>query len=95
MVILADNNSSVMDKTSPGLPAPAETLDITREVCPMTYVRTRLALDRLHPGELLEVLLKGDEPRRNVPATALSQGHQVLLAEHRPDGVTRLLLQRG
>ena len=74
---------------------PDRTLDISGEVCPMTFVRTRLALDRLAPGQTLLVLLRGDEPRRNVPATATSQGHQVLSQETAADGLTRLLLRRG
>jgi len=60
----------------------------------MTFVRVRLALDRLPPGALLAVLLKGEEPRRNVPRTAAEQGHQVLSQEQRPGGITRLVLRR-
>jgi TusA-related sulfurtransferase len=61
----------------------------------MTFVRTRLALDRLAPGQTLLVLLAGEEPRRNVPRTAAEQGHTVLDEQHGADGVTRLLLRRG
>jgi len=71
------------------------TLDITRETCPMTFVRVRLALDRLAPGDVLEVLLSGEEPRRNVPRTALEQGHAILEQSEDAAGVTRLLLRRG
>ncbi len=71
------------------------TLDITREVCPMTFVRTRLALDCMAAGQTLLVLLRGDEPLRNVPATATLQGHAVLAQETGSDGITRLLLRRG
>lgn len=71
------------------------TLDITNEVCPMTFVRTRLALDRMERGEILLVLLRGEEPRRNVPATATSQGHTVLAQETDTAGVTRVWLRRG
>jgi tRNA 2-thiouridine synthesizing protein A len=70
------------------------TLDITRDICPMTFVRTRLALDRLSPGQRLLVLLNGDEPRRNVPRSAREHGHAVLSDETGPDGVTRLLIER-
>ncbi|MBR0648405.1 sulfurtransferase TusA family protein [Roseomonas terrae] len=70
-------------------------LDITREICPMTFVRVRLALDRLAPGEVLEVHLAGDEPRRNVPRTATEQGHLVLSQTEDEAGITRLLLRRG
>ncbi len=61
----------------------------------MTFVRTRLALDRLRPGDTLLVKLKGDEPRLNVPRTAREQGHEVLSIETGPDGVSRLRLRRG
>ena len=71
------------------------TLDITGLVCPMTFVRTRLALDCMGSGQTLLVLLRGDEPRRNVPATATAQGHQVLAQEDGADGVTRIWLRRA
>jgi TusA-related sulfurtransferase len=70
-------------------------LDITDEVCPMTFVRTRLALDRMQPGQTLRVRLRGEEPLRNVPRTAREQGHEVLSLETGPDGVATLLLRHG
>ena len=77
------------------VPTPDRTLDITGLVCPMTFVRTRLALDCMAPGQILLVLLRGEEPRRNVPATAAAQGHAVLARQDGADGVTRLWLRRG
>jgi TusA-related sulfurtransferase len=74
---------------------PDRTLDITRETCPMTFVRTRLALDRMRTGETLLVMLQGDEPLANVPRTAREQGHEVVSLETTPEGVSRLLLRRG
>lgn len=70
-------------------------LDITAETCPMTFVRTRLALDRMAPGEILEVLMKGEEPRRNVPRTAQEQGHAVLSVVEEAGGLTRLRLRKA
>ncbi len=70
------------------------TVDITREVCPMTYVRTKLKLESLADGAVLEVLLKGDEPLKNVPRNAREEGHEVLALEARPDGSHRLLLRK-
>lgn len=66
------------------------TIDITKEVCPMTYVRVKLALERLEPGQILEIHLVGDEPTRNVPRSAREEGHRVL--EQTPG---RLVLQKG
>ena len=69
-------------------------LDITGYLCPMTFVRTRLALDRLDPGQILAVRLKGEEPRTNIPKTATDQGHEVLAATNNEDGTTTLLIRK-
>ncbi len=61
----------------------------------MTFVRTRLALDRMAPGETLRVRLKGEEPLRNVPRTAAEQGHEVLAQETDSFGISTLLIRRG
>ncbi|HYH97139.1 sulfurtransferase TusA family protein [Hyalangium sp.] len=70
------------------------TLDITHEVCPMTYVRTKLKLESLGAGAVLEVFIKGDEPLKNVPRSAREEGHEVLALEVQPDGSHRLLLRK-
>jgi TusA-related sulfurtransferase len=75
--------------------SPDSRLDITAETCPMTFVRTRLALDRLDPGQVLEVLIRGEEPRRNLPRTAVEQGHALLGMVEDGDGRLRLRLRRG
>jgi tRNA 2-thiouridine synthesizing protein A len=70
-------------------------IDITTDICPMTFVRTRLALDRMAPGETLMVRLKGDEPLRNVPRSATEQGHEVVSVETDQAGISLLLIRRG
>jgi len=72
-------------------------LDVTGDTCPMTFVRTRLALERLSAGDLLRVLVKGDEPRDSVPRMAAAQGHAVLsTTESAADpSVLEILIRRG
>ena len=53
-------------------------LDITPFMCPMTYVRTRLAIERIEPGQLLDVVMRRGEPSTNVPRSLLEEGHQIL-----------------
>ena len=74
---------------------PSAVVDIRQEVCPMTYVRTKLALEALAPGEVLEVRLRGDEPRRNVPLSAREEGHTVLSLTPQADGSDVLLLRKA
>ena len=70
------------------------TLDITGDHCPMTFVKVKLGLAGLASGDILEVLLKGDEPLANVPKAAAEQGHAVL--EITPQGeYTRVVLQKA
>ena len=61
----------------------------------MTFVRTRLALDKMQPGEVLRVRLRGAEPLENVPRTAREQGHDVLALDKAADGTATLLIRRG
>ncbi len=56
-------------------------LDITRETCPMTFVKVKLQLARMQPGEQLEVLLSEGEPLENVPRSCEEQGYKVLSIE--------------
>lgn len=59
-------------------------LDITREVCPMTFVKTKLKIEAMAPGAVLSVRLKGAEPLENVPRSVAEEGHEVLSLE--PEG---------
>ncbi len=53
-------------------------LDLSHELCPMTFVRTKLALDRLSADDRLAVLLGSAEAAVNVPRSAVEQGYRVL-----------------
>jgi tRNA 2-thiouridine synthesizing protein A len=63
----------------------------------MTFVRTRLALERLEDGDLLRVLVRGDEPRESVPRMAEAQGHAVLerIESEADPAVLEILIRRG
>ena len=71
---------------------PDASVDITRESCPMTYVRVKLALERLPAGSVLEVWLTGEEPLKNVPKSASDEGHEVISLEP-GEGRSRLLIR--
>ncbi len=56
-------------------------LDITGDVCPLTFVKTKLQLERMSAGQVLEVRLQGSEPLENVPRSVTAQGDTVLSLE--------------
>lgn len=54
-----------------------ETLDITPYTCPITWVKTKLKLETMAPGDVLVVRLNRGEPLEEVPRTAREEGHLV------------------
>ncbi len=75
------------------------TLDITGEVCPLTFVRTKLLIERMAPGQTAEVRLQGREPLDNVPRSVREHGHAVIALEPEdgagPEGIHRLLIRKA
>lgn len=74
-------------------------LDITNEVCPMTFVRTKLLMEKMKVGDIAEVRLKGAEPLRNVPLSVVEHGSLVLSLSPEQPGCPesephRLLIQK-
>lgn len=53
-------------------------LDITGEVCPMTFVRAKLALEKVPVGQILNIRLRAGEPLHNVPRAMRDHGHEIV-----------------
>ena len=51
---------------------------ITQEVCPMTFVKARLQIEKMNAGEMLEIRLLGEEPLKNVPDSLTELGHRMV-----------------
>lgn len=71
-----------------------ETIDITDAVCPMTFVKTKAAIDELEIGQILEVIMNDGEPTENVPRSMKEEGQQVLKLEKLEDGTYRMLVKK-
>ncbi len=69
-------------------------LDITRETCPMTFVKVKLKLAKMDQGEQLEVLLNKGEPLENVPRSCEEQGFTVLSNEPTDDDKHLILIEK-
>ena len=53
-------------------------LDLLGVCCPMNFVRAKLALEKIKPGDLLQILLDDGEPIVNVTRSLKDEGHRVL-----------------
>ena len=56
-------------------------LDIRGEVCPYTFVKTKLVLEEMQPGQVLRVLVDYEPATKNVPRSVKLQGDEVLGVE--------------
>lgn len=70
-----------------------EKIDITNEICPMTFVKTKLKLESMRSGQILEVTLRDGEPLRNVPRSVKEEGHQILRIQ-KEGAFYKLLIER-
>jgi sulfite reductase (ferredoxin) len=80
-------------------PIPQETpsaikLDLSGVGCPINYVKTKLKLEELDPGQLLEVILDEGEPIRNVPESVRNDGQKVLSIEKMDEQHYRVLIEK-
>lgn len=69
-------------------------VDLHCVVCPINFVKTKLALEELEPGELLEVILDEGDAMLNVPRSLKEEGHRIVKVE--PLGETfRVVIEKG
>jgi len=71
-----------------------DSVDITDVNCPITFVKTKVALEELDDGDILEVRLNDGEPVQNVPRSLKEEGHKVLELTQNDDGTYRLIVQK-
>ena len=69
-------------------------LDLRGTPCPLNFVRTKLRLQQMSPGSLLEVWLDGGEPIEQVPDSLRMEGYQ-LEAIKKQDGFFSLLVRNS
>ncbi|MGN0482193.1 MAG: sulfurtransferase TusA family protein [Lachnospiraceae bacterium] len=71
-----------------------DTVDITDKVCPLTFVKAKVALDELEDGEILSIHLNDGEPVQNVPRSLKEEGHQILKLNDNGDGTFDLIVKK-
>lgn len=74
---------------------PVETLDLRGEVCPYTFLKTKLALEDLGPGTVLRVVVDNEPSARDVPRSVEGAGHAVLAVESPGAGLWTIVVRRG
>ena len=73
--------------------APTQLKDLRGITCPLNFVKTKVELSKLKPGEVLEIWLDDGEPIENVPGSVKAEGHQVL-AQKKIDNYWSVLIRK-
>lgn len=71
-----------------------DTVDITDVVCPVTFVKAKVALEELDDGDILAVHMNDGEPVQNVPRSIKEEGHQILKLLNNNDGTYNLIVRK-
>lgn len=70
-------------------------IDLRGVMCPINFVKTKLKLETLEAGEVLEVILDSGEPIQNVPKSIKEEGHKIIEVKKDDEGYFRLKVQKG
>jgi len=78
----------------------AQSLDLRGTPCPLNFIRTRLALEKLPASEQLQVLLDGGEPDQLVGESLQGEGEAAALVSalersEQPDGSVQFIITRA
>ncbi|MCR4895443.1 MAG: sulfurtransferase TusA family protein [Lachnospiraceae bacterium] len=71
-----------------------EQVDITDVVCPITFVKAKVAIDELEDGQVIAVRMNDGEPVQNVPRSIKEEGHQILKLADNEDGTYTLYVRK-
>ena len=71
-----------------------EFVDITDKVCPLTFVKAKVALDELDEGQILAVRMNDGEPVQNVPRSMKDDGQMVLKLANNNDGTYTMYVKK-
>ena len=53
-------------------------IDLLDEICPMTFVKTKLAIERINQGERIKVFFNSQEAKTNVPKSLSEVNHKII-----------------
>ncbi len=69
-------------------------LDLAGVACPMNFVKTKLQLEEMETGQVLEVIIDDGAPRENVPRSVQAEGHKILDLVKTPNDLYKLVIEK-
>jgi len=69
-------------------------LDIRGEVCPFTFVKSKLVLEQMKEGEVLRVIIDYEPSAENVPKSMREEGQEVIAVNKIGDNLWEILVRK-
>lgn len=69
-------------------------IDITDLICPITFVKSKMKLEDLDAGQILEVKMNEGEPISNLPRSFRDEGHKVVQVDDNDDGTYNVFVEK-
>ncbi len=69
-------------------------LDIRGEICPFTFVKSKLVLEKMEVGETLRVLIDYEPSAVNVPKSMRDEGQEVIAVNRIDEGQWEILIRK-
>lgn len=73
---------------------PHRRIDLKGEVCPYTFVKSKLALEEMRVGEILEVIVDHEPAVENVPKSMKNEGQKVLAVDKVNDTDWKMIFKK-
>jgi TusA-related sulfurtransferase len=72
-----------------------KSIDIQGEVCPYTYVKSKLALEGMEPGQVLQIIVDHKPAVENVPRSMENEGHEVMEVTQINNSAYKIVVRKG
>ncbi len=69
-------------------------LDIKGEICPYTFVKSKLALEEMEDGEVLKVIVDYPPATENVPRSLEKEGNDILSVEKVGEKIWEIIVKK-
>ena len=70
-------------------------IDLKGEVCPYTFVRSKLAIEEMLAGQVLRIIVDYEPATKNVPRSMENEGNEILDIDKLNDSDWQIVVRKG
>lgn len=91
--LAGSSERAIVESSAKGI-IPNRKIDLKGEVCPYTFVKSKLAMEEMQLGEVLEVVVDHEPAVENVPKSMQNEGQKVLAVEKINDADWKMVFKK-